>query len=80
MHVYGHGHESWEIVFRLIWDDWSGPIVSLGFKQFEHIENGHFFVGESVYPSVNGDSGESVNTILLYQPTVAPTYSFPDPF
>ena len=24
----------------------------LGFKQLEHIENGHFFVGESVYPSV----------------------------
>ena len=64
--------------------DWSGMIgadpLSLGFKQFEHIKNRHFFVGESVYPSINRDSGESVNTILLYQPTVAPTYSFPDPF
>ena len=24
---------------------------TLGFKQLEHIENGHFFVGESVYPN-----------------------------
>ena len=46
----------------------------LGFNQLEQIDNGHIFVRESVYLSVNGDSGESVNTILLYQPTVAPTY------
>ena len=38
----------------------------IGVKQLEQIENGHFFVGESVYPSVNEDSGESVITILLY--------------
>ena len=50
---------------------WGGRVSDLegwrvGFKQLEQIENGHFFVGESVYPSVNGDSGESVITIFLY--------------